>query len=240
VEIDPYIVVIVIAIFSIVQSLFGVGLLVFGTPTFLLLGVEYGEAVSYLLPSSLLLSAIQSYGFNDKIRIGRGIVIYAVPFVFLGLIFSVESGSKSSLNLIIGIIMIILSFLRVIGLENIPKLLKKYGRISLIFTGLIHGISNQGGALLTVLMGSIYNDKEKIRTNIAFAYLLFGIAQLVLLLWLKTDFFNLMSIVYGMITYSLYYLVGQFLFNSIDVKFFNKFFTIFMLIYGLLLIRAFF
>ncbi len=72
-EITPLIVILVVAFFSIVQSLFGVGLLVFGTPTFLLLGASYVESVGYLLPSSLLLSALQSHGFRDKIKIARGV-----------------------------------------------------------------------------------------------------------------------------------------------------------------------
>ena len=79
-EPSVFIIVLVIAVFSVVQSIFGVGLLVFGTPTFLLLGVSYVDAVGYLLPSSLLLSFLQTHGFKNKIRIARGIVLYAIPF----------------------------------------------------------------------------------------------------------------------------------------------------------------
>ena len=68
-EPSVFIIVLVIAVFSVVQSIFGVGLLVFGTPTFLLLGVSYVDAVGYLLPSSLLLSFLQTHGFKNKIRI---------------------------------------------------------------------------------------------------------------------------------------------------------------------------
>ena len=39
-DLNPSLVLIVIALFSVIQSIFGVGLLVFGTPTFLLLGVS--------------------------------------------------------------------------------------------------------------------------------------------------------------------------------------------------------
>ena len=90
-EITPAIIILIIAVFSVVQSLFGVGLLVFGTPTFLLLGASYAESVGYLLPSSLLLSSIQAHGFRDKIRIARGVVLYAMPFVFFGLLLSIYS-----------------------------------------------------------------------------------------------------------------------------------------------------
>jgi len=85
-------------------------------------------------------------------------------------------------------------------------------------------------------MGSIYSDKEKVRTNIAFAYLLFGLSQLVVLLWLKVDVISWMSIVYGLVTVLLYQLVGKSLFQSINMNTFDLIFTGFMIIYGILLL----
>ena len=49
----------IVALFSTVQSVFGVGLLVFGTPTLLLLGCSFEETIAYLLPSSALISVMQ-------------------------------------------------------------------------------------------------------------------------------------------------------------------------------------
>ncbi|MBT5400609.1 TSUP family transporter [bacterium] len=235
-EITPAIIILIIAVFSVVQSLFGVGLLVFGTPTFLLLGASYAESVGYLLPSSLLLSSIQAHGFRDKIRIARGVVLYAMPFVFFGLLLSIDVVQHSFILAIVGATMLLLSLMRIIGVEKISKEIIKFDRSFLVITGFIHGISNQGGALLTVLMGSIYSDKEKVRTNIAFAYLLFGLSQLVVLLWLKVDVISWMSIVYGLVTVLLYQLVGKSLFQSINMNTFDLIFTGFMIIYGILLL----
>lgn len=53
--------ILIIALFSIIQSIFGMGLLVFGTPTLLLMGYPFGEVLSILLPPSLTISAIQFY-----------------------------------------------------------------------------------------------------------------------------------------------------------------------------------
>jgi uncharacterized membrane protein YfcA len=229
------VVVLIIALFSIIQSIFGVGLLVFGTPTFLLLGVSYAETVGYLLPSSLLLSALQAHGFKNKIRIARGIVIYAMPFVFFGMLLSVDSKHDSIIT-IVGIIMLASSLIRIVDTEKISEKIKKFGRTSLIITGVIHGVSNQGGALLAILMGSLYNDKEKIRTNIAFAYFLFGLSQFAVLLWLKVGSVSLISIVYVFVTLMVYQLVGKTLFKFIDVSLFNMIFTGFIAIYGMLLL----
>lgn len=235
-EINPFVIAFVIAIFSIVQSLFGVGLLVFGTPTFLLLGFGYGEAVGYLLPSSLLLSILQSSNFKDRIKIGRGIILYAVPFVFFGMMLSVEFGQHSYVTVMVGIIMLLLALIRTINICKIFSTIKRFDRAFLVITGVVHGISNQGGALLTILMSSIYSDKEKVRTNIAFAYLLFGLSQLALLLWIKAEVFSWTSIVYSMVTVISYKLVGESLFRSVNIRMFNLIFTSFMFIYGLLLL----
>ena len=57
--VEIYYLVIIIAVFSIVQSIFGVGLLLFGTPTLLLLGYSYSETLWLLLPCSVTISLIQ-------------------------------------------------------------------------------------------------------------------------------------------------------------------------------------
>src|SRR5882757_7873526 len=49
----------IIAVLAVVQSLFGIGLLVFGTPTLLLLGYPYQDALAVLLPASLAVSLLQ-------------------------------------------------------------------------------------------------------------------------------------------------------------------------------------
>ena len=48
-----------ICIFSIFQSIFGIGILILGTPTFLLLGYSYFETLNILLPFSIAISLLQ-------------------------------------------------------------------------------------------------------------------------------------------------------------------------------------
>ena len=43
----------IISVFCFVQSIFGIGLLLLGTPTFLLLGYGYFDVLNILLPFSL-------------------------------------------------------------------------------------------------------------------------------------------------------------------------------------------
>jgi len=44
---------------SVIQSVFGVGVLLFGTPLLLLLGYEFVDALGVLLPVSIAISTLQ-------------------------------------------------------------------------------------------------------------------------------------------------------------------------------------
>ena len=56
---EIYYLVTIIAVFSVIQSIFGVGILLFGTPTLLLLEYSYSETLWLLLPCSVVISLIQ-------------------------------------------------------------------------------------------------------------------------------------------------------------------------------------
>ena len=49
----------VIVVVSVIQSLFGVGVLLFGTPILLFLGYEFADVLTILLPISLSINLIQ-------------------------------------------------------------------------------------------------------------------------------------------------------------------------------------
>ena len=54
-----------ILVLALLQSLFGVGILLFGTPILLIMGYEYQEALMYLLPASAALSWSQVWDFRS-------------------------------------------------------------------------------------------------------------------------------------------------------------------------------
>jgi hypothetical protein len=49
----------IVVVLAAVQSVFGVGLLVFGTPLLLLMDLQFPTVLAYLLPCSLTISAMQ-------------------------------------------------------------------------------------------------------------------------------------------------------------------------------------
>ena len=75
--------------------------------------------------------------------------------------------------------------------NNLDLLITKHPKAIFLSTGLIHGLSNMGGGLLSFLMASIHKNKLNIRTNIAFVYCCFCFLQLILLSLFKAEKFNL-------------------------------------------------
>ena len=56
--------ILIIVILIIVQSVFGVGLLLFGTPSFLLLGYDFPNTINILMPISITISLFQFFKSN--------------------------------------------------------------------------------------------------------------------------------------------------------------------------------
>ena len=67
--IDTYILYIIIFLLSVVQSVAGVGLLVIGTPLFLLFGYNIIEIMFYLLPLSIITSIISLFFIKLKKKV---------------------------------------------------------------------------------------------------------------------------------------------------------------------------
>ena len=99
----------IIIAFAIVQSIFGMGLLVFGTPTFLLLGYSFGEALNLLVPASVAISALQLSAATNKID--REIVKYffgwCVPPVVIFLIMVIHFEFYFEINLILALMLLL-------------------------------------------------------------------------------------------------------------------------------------
>ena len=85
-----YDIVIVISITAIIQSIFGTGVLLFGTPLLLIFGYSFHFALIILLPTSILISLLQlKNGFTDvDFNFYKKLIIYCVPFIFISLYYS--------------------------------------------------------------------------------------------------------------------------------------------------------
>jgi len=78
---------IVIIVTASIQSLFGVGVLLFGTPLLLLLGYPFLETLLILLPISAsinLLQVLKDYREID-LNIYKSILLLTIPFIVVSL-----------------------------------------------------------------------------------------------------------------------------------------------------------
>ena len=116
----------IIALFILFQSVFGIGLLVFGTPTYLLLGYSFAETLSILVPVSITISFYQIY-FARKILIILKLIIlnivyHLIIFLFITLLFF----KNENIKILISLIMIFLAIINLFGAKKFNNILKDF------------------------------------------------------------------------------------------------------------------
>ena len=223
----------IICLLSILQSIFGVGILLLGTPTFILMGYSYFEVLNILLPYSIIISFVQIIVSNDKkIFFFNKIFLYSLPTLVLGLVAASYFENKFNYKYLIGSFLIFTSIINIFKF-NLGKKLFKNLNINLIFLGFIHGISNLGGGILSVIASNISEKKNEIRFYIASGYFIFATIQLLIvnIFYQKIDYSN---IIYIWIALIVFYFSNK-IFNSIDNKNFFLLISIFIFIYGVIL-----
>lgn len=223
---------IIIAIISVVQSLFGVGLLLFGTPVLLFMGYTFPAALSILLPASLTISVLQlmidkSVGQENL----RSFLLFGLPFLALGLIANLSGLSKLNVEVMVAFLLVFSSALRLFSGPKrwLSALFSKHANIALAATGLLHGLTNMGGSLLSIYCSSAFDEKKLVRQNIALGYACFAATQLVVLMATDTFEPSLAPLYSAGIAALAYLFIGQMLFHKVNASGYNLLFSGFML-----------
>lgn len=224
---------------SVVQSIFGVGVLLFGTPLLLLLGYGFVDALGVLLPVSIAISALQVLRHYEDVDTGfyKNLLIYTIPLVVLFLV--VVTSVKINISLVIGPLLIFVAlknFSTVI--ERTLQSVVKYERIYLMAMGLVHGVSNLGGSMLTLIIYSKQYPKDKTRVTAAASYATVAMCQLATLLSIGSDFTVSFAdkISFIQIAVVMFLLTEEMLYNGIDNEKYSKIFAAFLFASGILLI----
>lgn len=215
----------VIAALSLVQSLFGVGLLVFGTPTLLLLGASFPEALAVLLPASIAVSLLQARQAGNPgaafwWRFGTWCLLPLVVTLAMVLAFDL----RTSLNLAVALLLGAFVLLRVrpgVGAGAVA-FATRHDRPWLVAIGVVHGLSNLGGALLLVFAASRHQRKEQVRGLIAYCYVAFAASQLAVLALVAPSTFGAMQLVYAAVAAAVFTLVGQRTFAAVSAPVFDR------------------
>ena len=232
----------IVAVLAIVQSLFGVGLLVFGTPTLLLLGHSFAGALAILLPASITISVLQVWksGGQDaaftRVFAGWCLVPMAASLAAILLL-----DLRASLNMAVALLLLVFVVLRSDRALDAwaHEWVGRHDRVWLLVMGLVHGASNLGGALLLVFAATRSRSKEDIRAVIAFCYACFAAVQLTVLAAVTPSMFSWSQVGYGAVAAIVFLLVGQRMFRWVPAPAFDSLLTLLAGAYaGLLGLRA--
>ena len=230
----------IIIAFAIVQSIFGMGLLVFGTPTFLLLGYSFGETLSMLVPASVAISALQLSSASN--RIDRKIVKYffgwCLPAIIILLVVVIYFDFDFEINIILSLMLLLSAITNMSGKSKsyLSGLVKKHPQISFATMGCVHGASNMGGAVLSVLSNAYYIEKEKILGFVSFCYFFFGVVQIITLVAIGSFQIHYKVGVFCFIALCIYVIVRKTIYVKTADTIYRNLFGVFMIIYGLLLL----
>ncbi|MGZ8158545.1 MAG: hypothetical protein ACXWT1_03410 [Methylobacter sp.] len=224
---------------SVVQSIFGVGVLLFGTPLLLLLGYGFVDALGVLLPVSIAISALQVLRHYEDVDAGfyKNVLVYSMPLVVLFLL--VVTTVKINIGLVIGALLIF------VALENFSaavgralQSIVKYEKIYLMAMGLVHGVSNLGGSMLTAIIYSKKYPKNKTRVTAAASYATLALCQLATLLVIGSEFSVSFAdkISFVQVAVVMFLLTEEMLYSGIDNEKYTKLFAVFLFASGILLI----
>ena len=165
-----------------IQSLFGVGVLLFGTPILLVLGYDFITALTILLPISLTINLLQVSKDYRHVQVPfyRQILTLSIPCVVLCLL--LVTTLKLNIGSIVGLFLIVAALKSIyVPFNRLIESLVRYERTYFIVMGVVHGLTNLGGSLLTAIIHSKQYDKDQTRATTALSYGTFALFQLVTL-----------------------------------------------------------
>ena len=234
-----YYILITILITAIVQSIFGTGVLLFGTPLLLILGYNFQYALIILLPTSILISFFQLKNNLDKIdfQFYKKLFLFSIPPIIL--FFYLTNLNSIRINIFVGIFLVVVAIKEnILSINKMIKFLIKYESLYLMIMGMIHGITNLGGALLSAIVFSKNLSKDSKRTTIAICYLTFAIFQLMTLIIIfnNNNFLNELNFIYWTLGPVIFFIVEKYIYFRINEKNYINYSNFFLFVMGLILI----
>jgi hypothetical protein len=229
---------ITVIVTSVIQSIFGVGVLLFGTPLLLLQGYDFIEAVSILLPISITINLIQIAKDHRSVdwEFYKKILIYTIPFVVIFLF--VVTQVQVHVGLLIGLFLLFVAAKDYSSkVNNILHFLVGYEKAYFITMGIIHGLTNLGGSLLTAIVHSKDYEKHVARATVALSYATFAAFQIMTLLLsgYKIDVGLSGSGGYLIISLAIFALTEKLIYMDLTSKNYAKYFAVFLSFSGVLL-----
>ena len=225
---------------AIVQSIFGAGVLLFGTPILLLLGYDFVDALVILLPISLVINGLQIAKHHADIDLGfyRHILWLSLPPIAVFLF--IVTHARINIGLFIGVFLLFIALKDFsAGAARAIDALMKYEKPYFVLMGVIHGLSNLGGSLLTALVHHKAYPKDTARVTVASSYATFALVQLLTLFvfsgqQIEITFYD--EVIYAVIASLVFVMADDMLYLNIDQSKYQRLFSVFLAMSGMLLI----
>jgi uncharacterized protein len=225
---------------SIIQSVFGAGVLLFGTPLLLLFGYEFVDVLTILLPISIAINLLQI--LKDRTQIDfvfyRNIAVLTLPFiaVFLFLV----THARINISLLIGAFLLFIAFKEILPsvarvIDNMMKFEKPYFMVM----GIVHGVSNLGGSLLTAMVHHKKYQKDVARVTVAASYCTFALIQLLTLALFSKQQIDVsinQTGIYTIVGVMVFMFSDEVFYAQIDREKYQRVFAVFLAISGLVLL----
>ena len=234
----PLDILITVAISSFIQSIFGVGVLLFGTPLLMLQGYNFFQAVIVLLPISLLINLSQIAKDHKSVNIDfyKKIIVYTIPFIVIFL--TVLNETKINIGLLISVLLLLVAAKDFsTRVNNFVNLVVRHERSYFILMGIVHGLTNLGGPLLTVAVHSKGLEKRTARATVAASYATFATFQIVTLFFSNFDMdIKLSTIALSMsVGLTMFIATEKIVYANIDAENYRRLFAAFIFLSGALL-----
>ena len=228
---------IVILMLTIFQSVFGVGLLLFGTPIFLFIGYNFESTLIVLWPISISISFLQIISQKKSvIPLIFEYNLFCLPFLIIFLVIAIKFGNLIDIKVYVSTFLIISSIL-ILNKNKfifINEYLLKYRKLCLILIGSIHGFSNMGGGFLSIFSTTVNgNDRDLTRNYISYGYFIMGAIQYVTILLISLNNIDFTKLYYLIIPLVLYF-PSQKIFKKINNQLFIIIINYIALIFGII------
>ena len=234
--------IIIISILIVIQSIFGIGLLLIGTPSFLVLGYDFANTINILMPISITISALQF--FRSKVKDRVFIAEYnafCLPFLIIFLFLALKFKYLFDFKLLVALLLVFSSIL-ILNKKKFSSFRKtffKLKKIVLIGIGSVHGLTNMGGSFLAIYSTLVSeNVKEVTRYYICYGYLIMGLFQYLMVLLISYENLNFTKLYYLLIALLIYF-PTQKIFKNIDDRKFSNYINIIALAYGFLILTTY-
>ena len=164
-------------VLSTIQSIIGIGVLVLGTPILLIFEFTLHEILSILLPVSILTSLLniiiikknyKNFYNNTKFIFHT----YCLPSIIIGLWFLKYFSDLINFKLLVSLLILFSLLIKFKFKSQVSKIKIKHIKIVFSLIGIIHGLTNSGGTLISLFISSLEkNFRDNARIIITFFYL---------------------------------------------------------------------